>query len=78
MATMVQVDELSDIGERREGRLAYGVVEAETTVKQHYNRALPHRRAVRDEAGSVQVEEKPSAVDRDVYRYPSSHAIKFK
>ncbi len=57
LAAVVQVDDLGDVPQAREGRLEGRVVEAGPAVEQQEGGELPHGRPVRDELRALHVEE---------------------
>src|SRR5205814_3544724 len=56
LTSMVEIDELHALGERRKGRLETAVVATGSAVNEESGRALAHARAVRDETGAIDVE----------------------
>jgi len=67
MAALVEVDDLGDVGQLREGRLEARVVVARPAVQQQ-GRLVAHRGAIGHQAGAFDVDEQGHAgFDGDVH-----------
>src|SRR6267143_6242312 len=53
ISTMIQEDDLRDIGQSREPRLVDRMVKAGATVEEDQRRLVPHAATVRHEAGAL-------------------------
>src|SRR6266436_8692014 len=67
IASMIQIDDLRDIGQGRVGGLVDRMVEAGPAVKQEQCRLFPHHGTVRDQLRALDVEEQPNPIDADMH-----------
>jgi hypothetical protein len=65
VSAMIEVDDLHEVGQRRECRLVARMIEAGPAVEEKESWLGPHFWAIRDEAGALYIKEKSCAVDLD-------------
>src|SRR5258706_8154366 len=67
VASVIEKNDLGDVGQSRVCRLVDRVVEAGPAMKEEQCRLFPHGRTMRDQFGALDVEEQPHPVDAYVH-----------
>jgi hypothetical protein len=67
IASMIEIDDLRDIGQGRVGGLVDRMVEAGAAVEEQQCRFFPHDRTIWDELRALDIEEQPHPVDEHMH-----------